>query len=74
MASDHFCLVCLLQTLLQHFISIRLLNQCVAGLPDAIFSYQFGYILEGLRMENIVTFHDHILGPFGTYLESFGIF
>jgi hypothetical protein len=47
------------------------------GLPDGLFSYQkslFGYVLEGLGMENIGIFNDHfeyftairyIVQPFG---------
>jgi hypothetical protein len=33
-----------------------------AGLPDGLFSnqkYQFGYMLEGLGMENVSIFYDH---------------
>jgi hypothetical protein len=33
------------------------------GLPDGLFSnqkYQFGYILEGLRMENAGIFYGHL--------------
>jgi hypothetical protein len=55
-------------------------------LPDGLFSnqkYQFGYILEGLRMENAGIFYGHlgyftviwhILWPFGNVLGSFDIF
>jgi hypothetical protein len=39
-------------------------STCVGpGLPDGLFSdqkYQFGYILEGLRMENARIFHGHL--------------
>jgi hypothetical protein len=34
-----------------------------AGLPDGLFYYQksqFGYILEGLGMENVGIFYDHL--------------
>jgi hypothetical protein len=58
-----------------------------AGLPDGLFLYQkcqFGYILEGLGMENVVILYDHLeyfeaiwynLRPFGIHsLWSFDIF
>jgi hypothetical protein len=36
---------------------------CDSGLPDGLFSnqnYQFGEILEGLRLENVYIFHGHL--------------
>jgi hypothetical protein len=63
-----------------------------AGMPDGLFSYQksqFGYIFEGLRIENAGIICDHleyfwiiwyILWPFGivcghlVYISRFGMF
>jgi hypothetical protein len=50
-----------------------------AGLPDGLFSNQnsqFGKILEGLAMENLGIFYDHLVyfRPIGSILWSFGIF
>jgi hypothetical protein len=64
----------------------------ISGLPDGLFSNQkshFGLILEGLRMENVVIFYDHLeyftaiwynVWPFGivcgnlVYFSRFGMF
>jgi hypothetical protein len=48
----------------------QLVQRLLAGLPDGLFSNQksqFGYILVGLGMENIVIFYENlnILRPFG---------
>jgi hypothetical protein len=48
-------------------------------LPDGLFSYQkyhFGYILEGLKMENVSLFFDHLeyLNAIWYILWLFGIF
>jgi hypothetical protein len=50
------------------------------GLPDGIFSYQksqFGYMLEGLEMENVGIFYGHLkyvtsTGRFFVRLKIFG--
>jgi hypothetical protein len=63
-------------------ICVQLINffcfVCPPGLPDGLFSnqkYQFGYIFEGLRMENAGIFYGHLeyflviwymLWPFGS--------
>jgi hypothetical protein len=39
------------------------LDECLSGLPDGLFSNQksqFWSNLEGLGMENVVTFYDHL--------------
>jgi hypothetical protein len=52
-------------------------------LPDGIFSNRFGYVLEGLGMENVGTFYAHleyimaiwyISGPFGNLVVIWYIF
>jgi hypothetical protein len=54
-------------------------NGFQAGLPDGLFSNQksqFGYILEGLAMENLGIFYDHLVYFTATehILWPFGIF
>jgi hypothetical protein len=60
----------------------NLRHETSPGLPDGFFSNQksqFGYILEGPRLENVDTFYGHleyftdiwdILGPFGTFCDN----
>jgi hypothetical protein len=45
------------------FQACRVQDSGLAGLPDGLFSNQksqFGQILEGLGMENVVIFYDHL--------------
>jgi hypothetical protein len=56
--------------LVEQSITVTAKEQIATGLPDGSFSnqkYQFGYILEGLGMENIGIFMTtwNILQPFG---------
>jgi hypothetical protein len=53
-----------------HILAMYMLTK--PGLLDGIFSYQksqFGYILEGLGMQNVGIFYDkwNILQPFGIF-------
>jgi hypothetical protein len=50
-----------------------------AGLPDGLFSYQksqFGYILDGLAMQDVCAFYDHLVyvWPFDTFYDYFVYF
>jgi hypothetical protein len=38
----------------------REIGGTIPGLPDGLFSDQFGYILEDLGMENVVIFYVHL--------------
>jgi hypothetical protein len=54
------------------------ISQTVTGLPDGLFSNQkrhFGFILQGLAMENLRIFYDHLVYfmAIGNILWSFGI-
>jgi hypothetical protein len=58
-----------------HFVAVPF----KAGLPDGLFSNkksQFGFVLEGLAMENLGILYDHLVyfTAIGNILWPFGIF